>query len=75
MRTITAGLAEFEIMPGGGSSQGHQTRPPAGSTPSKQEDQAGARHACRRAVLSAHCPQRRMGKTTVMEIVRRGVGR
>jgi hypothetical protein len=36
---------------------------------------SGARHAWRQAVLSAHCPQHRMGKTTVMEIVRRGVGR
>ena len=37
MRTIMAGLAEFEIMPGSGSSQGRQTRPPAGSTPSNKK--------------------------------------
>jgi len=66
MRTIMAGLAEFErdlirgsgqIRPGSGQSQGRQTRASDWPTPIGQEGQARARHACPRAVLSAHCSQ------------------
>src|SRR5262245_60290169 len=37
--------------------------------------QASARHNCRRAVLSADCPQRGHERATVMDIVKLSVGR
>ena len=68
MRTIMAGLAEFErdlirerVKSGLASARarGVKLGRQAGPAPVGQEGQEGARHACGRSVLSTHCPQRR----------------
>ena len=45
-------------VPVGGQGQGRQTWAAGGPATLGQEGQAGARDACRRAILSAYCPQR-----------------